>query len=65
MNEPSSANEVVTAGIAAISAASKTPFRTAFKISLGIALASITTMVICILSAAFVFYLLYELIKNL
>ena len=49
---PNQGNDLQNAAITAIAAASKTPFRTAFKISMGIALAQITTLIFVLFSFA-------------
>lgn len=60
-NNDSNSNTLVTAGIATIAAASKTPFLTAFKITIGIGLASalmsLLTIAGCAASVGTVIYL--------
>lgn len=49
-------NDVVMAGVKAVAAASNTPFKTAFKITMGIALAQLATLAIFVVSVALVIF---------
>lgn len=51
------------AGVAALAAASKTPFRTAFMVTMGITTAYLTTMVIMFSVFLFFGFAIYEFFK--
>lgn len=53
-NEQNGTNQVVETGVAAIATASKTPFKTAFKIMFGIALAQLTIGILFLLGTVVV-----------
>lgn len=49
-------NDVVLAGVKAVAAASQTPFKTAFKVTMGIALAQLATLAIFVVGVATVIF---------
>jgi len=49
-------NDQVMNGVKALAAASNTPFKTAFKITMGIALAQLATLAIFVASVALVIF---------
>lgn len=49
-------NDIVMAGVKAVASASNTPFKTAFKITMGIALAQLATLAIFVASVALVIF---------
>lgn len=62
-NQNNQANELVTAGTAAVAAASKTPFMTAFKITLGISAAQLVVLGLFVLGAGATATVAYLLLK--
>lgn len=56
-------NEIETAGISAIAAASKTPFKTAFSVTLGIGLARLV-MFLGVVGVIFLGIIAYSLITK-
>lgn len=62
-NQQSSTDQVVTAGVAALATASKTPFRTAFKVMFGIGLAQLALVGLFFGGATTVFVIGYLLLK--
>lgn len=63
MNNQNQANDLATAGTAAVAAASKTPFMTAFKITMGIAVAQLVILGLFLLGAGATATVAYLLLK--
>lgn len=62
-NKQSATDQAVTAGVAALAVASKTPFRTAFKVMFGIGLAQLALVALFFGGGAAVITVGYLLLK--